>query len=352
MAAPGAVRQGGRAGAAKLCRMSTLLSERGETSDAQAGAPDAGAAPELFIVMNQRSGASGKDECRAAVEQVLQEAGRPYRIVPVEPGEIVRCCREAAQLAREHGGIVVAAGGDGTINAAAQAALTHGVPLGLIAQGTFNLFARDLGLPLDAADATRALLRAQPEPVQVGLVNERVFLVNASVGLYPKLLADREQVKQRLGRRRWIAMLAALRSLMEWRVQLKLDAEMDGEITRLRTASVFVCNNRVQLQRVGIQEFVVDQLGAGRLVCLLVPPLRWWDKLRMGAAAAFGKLGEERQLQNFPLRSLTVASRNARRLKVATDGEVTWMEMPVRFTVSPQPLQVMLPPVEERLPPA
>lgn len=330
--------------------MPDLTSASEQVPDAQPGAAATAAQPELFIVMNQRSGASGKDEVREAVEQVLREAGRRYRIVPVQPGEIVQTCRDAARQAHEAGGVIVACGGDGTINAAAQAALSIGCPLGLIAQGTFNLFARDLGLSLDAAEAARMLLRAQPEPVQVCLVNERVFLVNASVGLYPKLLADREQVKQRLGRRRWIAMLSALRSLMEWRVQLALDAEMDGEITRLKTASVFLCNNRVQLQRVGIQDYVVDQLDHGRMVCVLVPPLTWWDKINLLASALFGKLGEERRLQSFAMHSLTVGSRGARRLKVATDGEVLWMEMPVRFTVAPRPLQVMLPPEEERLP--
>lgn len=330
--------------------MSAVLSVPHEES-ARGGPPAAQADAELFIVMNQRSGAAEKDEVREAVEAELKAAGRRYRFVPVQRGDIVQACLEAARLAREHGGIVVASGGDGTINAAAQAALGHDCPLGLIAQGTFNLFARELGLSLEPAEATRMLLRARPEPVQVGLVNEHVFLVNASVGLYPKLLADREEVKSRLGRRRWIAMLAALKSLLEWRLQLALDAEMDGELAQLRTASVFLCNNRVQLRRLGIQEYVVEQVGHGRIACLLLPDMPWWSKLRMVLAAAFGTLGEERKLQSFPMRSLTVGARHARRLKVATDGEVQWMQLPVRFAVSPRPLRVMLPPVEERLPP-
>lgn len=323
-----------------------------EVQEAAPAAPRAPAAdPEFFIVMNQRSGAGEKDVVREAVEAELRQAGRRYRFVPVQPGEIVQACQQAARLAKAEGGVMVASGGDGTINAAAQAALAQDCALGLIAQGTFNLFARELGLPLEAAEATRFLLRAQPEPVQVCLVNEKVFLVNASVGLYPKLLADRERVKQKLGRRRWIAMAAAFKSLMEWRMQLVLDAEMDGELTKLRTATVFLCNNRLQLQRLGIQDYVVEQVGTGRMACLLAPDMPWWTKLRLLAAAAFGRLGDERELQSFPLRSLTVSARKARRLKVATDGEVQWMEMPVRFTVSPQPLRVMLPPPEERLPP-
>lgn len=348
MRGPGAVRQDGRAGAAKLRRMTAVLSDPAEPEARPAASGAAGG--ELFIVMNESSGATAKDEVREAVEQVLRAAGRRHRFVPVQPGQIVQACLEAARLAKESGGVLVACGGDGTINAAAQAAFAQGCPLGLIAQGTFNLFARDLGLPLDATEAAKALLAARPEPVQVCLVNERVFLVNASVGLYPKLLADREQVKQKLGRRRWIAMLAALKSMLEWRWRLTLDAEMDGELAKLRTASVFLCNNRVQLQRIGIQDFVIEQVGAGRMACMLLPSLPWWSKLRMVAAAAFGKLGEQRSLQSFPLRSLTVGHRDARRLRVAYDGEVQWMDTPVRFTVAPRPLAVMLPPPEQRLP--
>jgi diacylglycerol kinase family enzyme len=326
--------------------MSAVLS--GSDQGAAAG-PQADA--EWFIVMNRGSGSAEKDEVRRTVEAELQAAGRPHRFVPVTSGDIVAGCQEAARLAREAGGVLVVAGGDGTINCAAQAAVAHDCPLGVIAQGTFNLFARQLGLPLDAAQATRALLRAAPEPVQVGWANQRVFLVNASLGLYPKLLADREVAKQKLGRRRWIAMLAALKSMLEWHRQLTLDVEIDGEVRQLRTASVFVCNNRLQLQRVGIPEDVVSQVGEGRLACLVVRPLDTWAKLRMLAAAAFGRLGEERALDSLALRSLTVGSRNAHRLKVATDGEVVWMELPVRLTVAPRPLRVMLPPLEERLPP-
>jgi diacylglycerol kinase family enzyme len=325
--------------------MSAVLSTAEETPTETA------AAPSLFIVMNMGSGASEKDEVRRIIEAELQAAGRAHQFIPIRPGEIVQACQEAARLAAEQGGVIVASGGDGTINCAAQAALAHDCPLGLIPQGTFNLFARQLGLPLEPAEATRRLLQAQPEAVQVGWINQRAFLVNASVGLYPKLLADREIVKQKLGRRRWIAMLAALKSLLEWRSQLLLDAEIDGRLTRLRTTSVFVCNNRLQLERVGIQEDVVAQVGEGRLACLLVRATGVWEKLRMIAAALLGRLGDVREIDALAVRSLGVSARNAKRIKVATDGEVTWMQLPLRFTVAPRPLRVMLPRAEERLPP-
>lgn len=328
--------------------MSALLSDRDDTIPRRAAPGWAQA--ELFIVMNQASGHEEKDAVREAIEAELQQAGRKHRFLPVPEGQIVQTCHQAARLAREHGGVLVAVGGDGTIGCGAQAALAQDCPLGVIAQGTFNLFARQLGLPLDAAEAARALLQAQPELVQVGLVNQRAFLVNASVGLYPKLLADREAAKQRLGRRRVIALLSALKTMLEWRTQLVLNAEVDGQATKLRTASLFVCNNALQLQRIGMEEELIAQLGEGRLAALLVPAADLWGKLRVLAAAAMGRLGQEREMRSFALRSLSVGSVRARRLKVATDGEVQWMEVPLRFTVSPRPLQVMLPPPDQRLP--
>ena len=326
--------------------MSAVLSE--PTPEAPAAGLQTGG--ELFIVLNLGSGNEAKDEVRKAIESELMQAARPYRFVPVEPGELVQACQRAARLAQEQDGVIVAVGGDGTINSAAQAALGHDCPLGVIAQGTFNLFAREHGLPLDAADATRALLRARPEPVQVGWVNQRVFLVNAAVGLYPKLLADREQAKHRLGRRRWIAMLSGLVSLFEWRLQLALDVELDGRSTRLRTPSLFVCNNRVQLERLGIEEEVLAQLGEGRLAGLVARAMGAGAKLRLIVGAIRGKLGEARDIQSFTLRSLAVTTRHAKRIKVATDGEVQWMQLPLRFTVAPRPLKVMLLAPEERLP--
>lgn len=328
--------------------MSTELAEPRADAPSPPGPPPAA---EFFIIMNKASGAQAKDDVRAAIEEQLAAGGRRYRFIPVAPGQIVAAAQQAARLAKEEGGVVVAVGGDGTLNAVAQAAMTHDCPLGMIAQGTFNLFARQLGLPLDATEAARALLRARPEPVQAGMVNQHLFLVNASVGLYPKLLADREEVKQRLGRRRWIAMLAALKSLLEWRLQLVLDTELDGHPFRLRTASLFVCNNKLQLERVGIEPDIVQRVGEGWLAGVLTRPMGTWAKLRLLLDAFLGRLGQAYEIDSCTLKNLTVTTRFARRLRVATDGEVQWMDLPLRFSVATRPLRVMLPPVEERLPP-
>lgn len=311
----------------------------------QAVAPEPLGMP-LFIVMNPGSGDNEKAQVRAEISQVLSEAGRRFEFVPVHGRDIPAACRTAARLAQEQGGAIVAVGGDGTINAAAQVAVTQGCPLGVIAQGTFNLFAREYGLPLEAAPAARVVATGLPQPVEVGLINQRVFLVNASLGLYPRVLADREAFKRKLGRHRWVALLSGLVSLLGWRRLLRLDAELDGRPAVLRTPTLFVGNSREQLERVGLAEELVARARHGWLVALVAKPQGRWAKFRLAVRAALGRLGDSEEVDNFPFRSLLVNSRRRGKFKVATDGEVVTMEPPLRFSISPKPLLLLLPPGE------
>ena len=305
---------------------------------------------ELFIVLNAASGRGGEQDRAQVVATMLEASGRAFRFIPCETEGLPAACERGAQLAAANAGVLVAVGGDGTINCAAQAALRHGCPLGVVAQGTFNLFAREHGLPQDLEQGVRALLAASVEPVQVALVNARVFLANAAVGLYPKLLEDRENAKQQLGRRRrWVAVVSGLVSLLEWRWKMTLDAELDGHFTRLRTPSLFVCNNRLQLRRVGIGDDITNQVGTGRMAALVAHPLGTWGKLKLLLRAIAGRLGDARELDCLSLRSLDVSTPSARKLKVATDGEVQWMQLPLRFAVSPKPLLLLMPREEDRV---
>ena len=298
----------------------------------------------FFVVLNPGSGEHEAGEVRGAIARVLQEAGRAVEFVELRGGEVASLCQQAARRAKEAGGALVAVGGDGTLNAAAQAAIANDCPMGVIAQGTFNFFARDHGLPQDAAEGARVLLDAAPQPVQVGLLNERVFLVNASIGLYPQLLEDRETFKQRLGRHRWVAMLAGLKTVLGWRRALTIEVELDGRIEQLRTPTLFAGNNALQLDTVGVPEPLVRELREGRrLVGLVARPHGRWYKLRLMLRGLLGQVGASPEVDSFTFGSLTVAALGARKLKVATDGEALAMQPPLRVAVSPRPLMLLKP---------
>lgn len=303
----------------------------------------------LWVILNKSSGHADAAQAREALASVFREEGCTATFVPVPKGGVAAACDTAAREAAAHDGVLVAVGGDGTLNAAAQAALAHGCRMGVIPQGTFNYFGRGHGIPQDAGAAARALVRGHESPVQVGRVNGQVFLVNASLGLYPQLLEDREAFKQQLGRRRWVAFLAGLWTLFEWRRQLTLDIEQDGRTTTLRTPTLFVGNNRLQLERVGIAPAVADGVGVGNLGAVAVAPTGSAALLGLAVRGALGRLGEADGVRSFACARLTVRPWRTRRVKVATDGEVRHMSVPLRFEVSPEPLRLMLPRPEDRV---
>jgi diacylglycerol kinase family enzyme len=309
------------------------------------------AGPRLHILINPGAGGQELQQTREMLARVFGESGRPHDFVPIaRPADLAAASAGAAARASRSGAVVVAVGGDGTINTVAQAAWKEGCSLGVLPQGTFNMFARDHGIPQDLETAARALLAARPEPVQVGEINGRLFLVNASLGLYPQLLQDREAFKKQFGRHRWVAVLSGLLTLFRWRRQLALEIELDGQPTLLRTPTLFVGNNRLQLERVGVEAGVASRVGEGRLVALAASPIGTWTMVWLLLRGAFGRLGEAQQVRSFACRSLAVRVLGRRRVKVAADGELGAMSSPLRFTVAARPLTLMLPRPEDRAP--
>ena len=273
-------------------------------------------------------------------------AGRQRRhefFVIHDPGQLRSLTERAAEAAVRENGVLVAAGGDGTINAVAGAALASERPFGIVPQGTFNYTPRSHGIPLDLREATLALLDSELAPAQVGLVNEHVFLVNASVGLYPELLEQREADKRRYGRYKSVAFWSGLRALAQHHRQLSLEIELDREREVVRTPALFVGNNALQLERVGLPQ--AEELEGRRLAGVLVKPVSTSSLFWLALRGALGQLGGAERVRVFAFRRLVVRPRQrfTQALKVATDGEVRWLEPPLTFSISPRDLLLLRP---------
>jgi diacylglycerol kinase family enzyme len=307
----------------------------------------------LFIVFNVGSGHGDADAARAAIESACTEAGREFHLLIVDDSaHIGQLARDAVTRAKHAGGIVVAAGGDGTINAVAQATLGSGCAFGVLPQGTFNYFSRTHGIPTDTTEGMQVLLHETAQPVQVGLVNERVFLVNASLGLYPQLLEDREGWKRQLGRKRWVAFGAGLVTLLRGFRSLRLRIELSGKSHDIKTPTLFVGNNALQMEQLGFPE--ATAIDNGELAGITLRPISRFTMLMLLLRGTFGRLGEADQVVRFSFKQLSV--RRARpfgrqRVKVAIDGEIVWLTMPLVFRVAGDPLLLVRPtaPAPERM---
>lgn len=301
----------------------------------------------LVFVINAASGRNDPATTRQVIETALKAAGRSGELLFARPQDLPGIARKAALTAMQRRTAVVAVGGDGTINAVAQAAHAQGCALGVMAQGTFNYFARTHGLSTEPATALKELLQSLPLPVQVGLVNERVFLVNASLGLYPELLQDREAYKARFGRSRLVAFGSALITLLSPHRLLRLRVERGVETRDVTTPTLFVGNNRLQLEQVGLAQ--APALDQGRIAAVMLRPVGRLAMLGLILRGSLGSLGEADTIESFKFRHMVVKPRLAwirQQVKVAIDGEVGWMRAPLEFQVSPRPLYLLKSPVE------
>ena len=289
----------------------------------------------FFIVLNAGSGHSETELRRSTIEEVMAANGRTCHLELVDdPSGLQAIARSMAARALADGGVLVAAGGDGTINTVAHEAVLAGCTFGVLPQGTFNYFGRTHGIPEDLTEAVYALLRARVQPVQVGVINNKVFLVNASVGLYPKLLEEREHDKRQYGRSRLVAFFSAIKIALGPHRHLRITLEQDGKERRLRTTTLFIGNNRLQLEQVGM-DGLTEAVEEGQLVAIAPKPMGKLGLLGLLVRGALGRLGDA-DVEAFAFRRLTVrtpALYGRKRMKVATDGEVAHMAMPLEFRV-------------------
>jgi diacylglycerol kinase family enzyme len=320
-------------------------------------APALPAGRPLHVVAVDTADARHVRLCQALLRHAEEAGRRLVMHTPTHPAGLAVAARQAATAAQTDGGVVVAIGGDGTLNTAGQACWSLGVPLAVLAQGTFNFFARQQRLPLEMDAALGAMVQAlsagQLRPVQVGLVNGQMFLVNASLGLYPRLLAEREQASRRFGRHRLVALLAGAASLLRphfgHRLHLMLRGTHGQTHSSVQLAStLFVGNNALQLRSVGLPEAQAVQRGALGVVALA--PQRPPGMLRVLWRAWRGRLVDDPAVHNFACSGLTVLAdprRFGAGIQVAFDGERRRMCLPVQFSVGARPLWLVAGPLAE-----
>lgn len=300
----------------------------------------------LLFVINTSAGAAEVDAKRAVIETALAAGGRKGELLVCETAELPRVATEAAAAAVARGTAVVAVGGDGSLNTVAQAAHAAGCAMGVIPYGTFNYFARTHGIPDEPAAAARLLLDACPMPVQVAAINDRVFLVNASLGVYPELLQDREAYKARFGRSRWVALVAACATLLRAQRRLRLHIEMGATVRDVQTLTLFVGNNRLQLQQFGAEpdHTLAGTPGDGSMAALILRPISTLSMIALMLRGAMGRLGEAAGVDGFEFHHMVVKPRLApghREIVVAFDGEVARMRTPINIRVLDKPLYLL-----------
>jgi diacylglycerol kinase family enzyme len=307
---------------------------------AAGGATPAGAALPLVIVANPAAGSGDKQAELAAATELLAARGHPHEVCELGGPTLDPACRRAAQRAARLGGVLVAAGGDGTVNAAANAAREAGVALGLLPMGTFNHFAREHGIPGEPAAAAEVLMAGSARPVAMGELNGRLFFNNAGFGLYTEAIRRRERAKQHFGRYRVVAVAAAVGTLLAGLEPFTVHLVADDAAATVRTSTVLVFCSPLQLKTLGLD--IEGCAREGALAVALLRPTRLRDRLRLLLRATLKQLDEDGRVQSFCANDFEV--RSARReIEVAIDGETVRLRQPLRFRAVPDAVQLIVP---------
>jgi diacylglycerol kinase family enzyme len=291
----------------------------------------------ITVLLNPAAGLKHDEAMPERLSELFAKAGSSVQIVLLGDGtDAQQTVRSAVQTGAS---AVVAAGGDGTVRSVAAGLVGSRTPLGVLPLGTLNHFAKDVGIPLDLEQAAAAIVARRQRSVDVGAVNDRIFVNNSSIGIYPDIVAAREDIR-RQGHRKWAAFaLATARILRQYRgVRVRLEA---GPLAKTAvTPFLFVGNNEYQVE--GIRLGSRLRLDAGRLYAYLAPRLRGQDLPKLLALALVGRAMETHGLESFATRDLEVETPAMRAVRVALDGEVTFMSVPLRYRILPRALSVIV----------
>ena len=231
--------------------------------------------------------------------------------------------------------LVVACGGDGTINEIIQALTGTDVALGVIPAGTANVFAREMGIPLDPVEAVKAMAHGQPRYLDVGLSDGHYFLLWAGIGFDAQVLLN---IKPKTKRRYGIPAFVVTTLLTVFKFEgTRVDLVVDDKKLSRRVLLVVVSNIKryavFELSRVaepddGLFEVLVFQ-GSGTIT-----------KLRHLLSLSLRRHHTSPKVESY--RASSVALHSERPLPVQTDGDVIG-KTPMRIQMVPRALKVILP---------
>ena len=288
------------------------------------------------VILNQRSGSSSQDEAAPRVIDRLRAGGFEPRVMIVRNGdELQDAVRSAAASDAE---LVIAGGGDGTISGVASVLTGLGKTLGILPLGTFNFFARRLNIPLDLEPALELLVTGHETSLEIGEVNGHVFLNNASIGLYPAVLQQREATYEQFGRSRPAAYLSTALVLLQPPGFLNLRITADGVPLSRRTPLLFVGANAAQMDAFASPGR--ECIEGRRLAAYITRPLGALGLSRLAIRAFFRGLYGAHELEVVCAHEVRVSMRPGR-IRVAIDGEIRVLSTPLTFRWRPQPLRVI-----------
>ncbi len=249
--------------------------------------------------------------------------------------------RLALEAVEQHINVVIAVGGDGTINEIIQALAGSETSLGVLPGGTANVWAREVGIPLDMSGAREVLIHGQTRRIDLGRANERYFLLMTGIGLDGEVTqAVEKKSLKRLGTLAYWLMGAWLGlNYPSFRAFL----QVDGRVVKINALQMIIGNT--QLYGGAVKYTWHARCDDGLLDICIIRKHDMWN--RVFIFLDFMLHREQRRQWVYYTTCKSVKLRTRHPIAMQIDGDPAGYTRkgypPVTFTIAPHALKVIVP---------
>jgi diacylglycerol kinase family enzyme len=306
----------------------------------------------MLIIVNPYA-TTVSDRLRHLVVYALQGRFEVDAVDTEARGHATELCREAAHEGYD---VVVAFGGDGTVNEAANGLISSPAhpsptPLCCLPGGSANVFGKILGIPGDVVDATEHLLAMaddwRPRRVDLGVVNGRCFTFASGLGLDASVVErvdSNPHLKARLGPYyfTWVAVSTYTRRYLVRPPRLEVDADgrtLEGVTAIVQNGSPFTYFQNRPIEITDGAALDSGSLTGGvlhRATLLSMPSIAW------RAFSKHARVAGHRQVSGLTeMSEMTVRSADGRTLPLQVDGDYLGEVTEARYSILPDALSVV-----------
>lgn len=284
----------------------------------------------MMLVLNPRSGKGHAMREGATAERIAAEMGIRLDIRTIErPGHGKELAQEAVATGMER---VISAGGDGTLNSVAAGLLHTKVPVGVVALGSGNGYARSLGLPLDPEQAFRRAFTGEAAQMDVCFLNDIPFLGTAGIGFDARVAHRFDRSKSR-------GMLGYSRIIVEeifGAKPMRVVVKANHETKETHVLMVVLCNTREFGNGAEISPGSLPDDGIAELRIVRKPS--FFPLIRAFIQIYTGRADNSPYITNVPTRTATIWQEGT---LAHLDGEPVEVGHEVIFRLEPKRLWVV-----------
>lgn len=266
----------------------------------------------IIFIINPISGVKGRRKLEKIIDQFFLENN--YELLKLYTAYPSHALELAIQAVKEKPKLIVAAGGDGTINEIACALINTGIPLGVIPLGSGNGFARHFNLPFNIKEALKLLISGTVLSVDVGYLNGRPFFCTAGIGFD----AEIGYYYQDYNHRGFIAYALSFAWVFSWYKSKDYTLEIDGEKYDFKAFFITIAN----ISQFGYNFYVAPHASTldGAFDVVVVKRFPKWQASFIAIRSFFGTIDNSRYVWHKLAKNVKIISPAGEKF-IHIDGE-------------------------------